>query len=1192
MCLLCCAQLPLLALCNASTASASQNVHANEPPLHIMAGGEWDYPPYTFLNDAGEPTGFSVDLMQAIADETGLEVTFELTPWTQARANMESGTLDVLLDMYYSPARDTRYDFSPPHTRVNQCIFIRKGAAPIETINDLKGHSVIVVRDDLMHEYLLQKNVDAEIIVIDNLSGVMKLLSSGLYDCAVVSQLPAMYWINKLKIENLQTSGLPVINAENCFAVTEGNTRLLARIAEGLAILHKNGTYREISEKWLGILEEEGPTRRILLRALLYTGAPLLLVLAVALLWSWSLRRKVAEKTLALKQSEERIKFALEGSRDGLWDWNINTNEVFYSPRWIEMLGYTANEINGNFSEWESRVHPDDLLKVKYELRQHFEEKTQRFQSEHRMRCKDGSYKWVLDRGMAVGRDGAGAPLRLIAVMTDIDATKEAEARLSRLSDRLVLATKSARIGIWDLDLATNKIIFDEQTHQIYGVTAGEFDYDFDIFSNFLIPQDLEATRNKFQNAMETDSDLEDVFRIRHPSGEIRYIKMNATILRDAKGVPVRVAGVNRDITRRILAQKALEDSRATLDELFRDAPVGIFQTTAKGRVLQVNTEMAKIFGTETPEQATTIQDIISDFYIYSEDRLNFLAKLRKHRNVEYFECEARRRNGERIWISINARIREEMDDGDFIIDGFVQNITSRKMAQLDLERVFELSPDMISISGLQDMKYIRVNPAFTRVLGFQPEELVGQELMRFVHPDDREIVEKIHQEKISRGELVMDFEIRICTKQGGYRWLRWVINPVQELDLVFAVAHDVTENKKDRDALLDAKLQAETASMAKSEFLANMSHEIRTPLNGVMGMLHLLATTPLNEEQQEYADTAVQSCRRLTALVGDILDISRVEAGSMQIGAEPFEIREVFDSVAQLFTPPAQHKGLELHSHVAPNVPQYLVGDANRLQQILNNLVGNSIKFTENGQIRIEASCLPHGNNGYVRLLMTAADTGIGIDDSLITRLFQPFTQGEGSLTRKYQGAGLGLSITRRLIFLMGGTLAVSSENGNGATFYISMPFSVATSIPQQPVIQTNTDDTPDSLRVLVAEDDYINQLTMVKLLEKQGCRVTAVENGVNALSAYEQDTFDLIFMDIQMPGMDGMEVTRRIRAAAKQEGKPHTHIIALTAYAMATDKERFLNAGMDDYLSKPIRLDDLQTALATVRQKLVAQQ
>ncbi|HKK33155.1 MAG TPA: response regulator [Desulfomicrobiaceae bacterium] len=417
-----------------------------------------------------------------------------------------------------------------------------------------------------------------------------------------------------------------------------------------------------------------------------------------------------------------------------------------------------------------------------------------------------------------------------------------------------------------------------------------------------------------------------------------------------------------------------------------------------------------------------------------------------------------------------------------------------------------------------------------------------------------------------------------------SYRQLFNVLTDIFSLAFSNARQHD--DLKEHARTLSSLRNQAEVAARTKAEFLAQMSHEIRTPLNGILGMLQLLQQTALNEEQHEYVDIADTSTQRLTALLTDILDLSRLESGKMTLNEAPFDLREVLSDTRTLFSPLAGQHDVRLLVEHDPRIPAKLLGDAQRLRQVLFNLVGNAVKFTAKGEIRIETSLLPSQDSDRCRILFSVADTGVGIPEEKLRTLFEPFTQADVASPRQIEGTGLGLSIVMKFLQLMGTTPIVDSVPDDGTTFYFPITFSLAH--PQKKVSsQVAAPSEPQSVfpdSVLIVDDNRVNRFLLRRLLEKKGVQVFCAENGREAVDKLLDIQVELIFMDIQMPIMDGIEATRIIRTGEELKRIADIPIIALTGHAMPGDRERFLAAGMDDYLTKPLDMKQVDSAVSRI--------
>jgi two-component system sensor histidine kinase EvgS len=523
-----------------------------------------------------------------------------------------------------------------------------------------------------------------------------------------------------------------------------------------------------------------------------------------------------------------------------------------------------------------------------------------------------------------------------------------------------------------------------------------------------------------------------------------------------------------------------------------------------------------------------------------------------------------------------NAVLREEMAE--------------RERAEAERDHFFTLSLDMLCIAR-SDGYFKRVNPAFTQTLGWSVEEMLARPFLDFVHPDDHAATLREVERQVAAGDKVLLFENRYRHKDGSWRVLSWNSVP-QPGGFMYATARDITELKRLEQELLISKEQAEKASQTKSEFLANMSHELRTPLNSIIGLNRLLyEDKDLDEEYRDMVGVAYRSAENLLDIVNDILDLSKVEAGKLVLENISFSLQEVVDNIMETILPLSSEKGLVLSYHLATEDLSYFVGDPVRLGRVMMNLVSNAIKYTEKGSVTVDIKCLREGEDRAI-IECGVTDTGIGIPKDKQELIFDKFAQADSSITRRYGGTGLGLAITRQIIEIMGGEIGVESEVGKGSCFRFRIPFGTAEMRPmidkgafrrgQIARLPAEQRKKIEDVHILVAEDHLLNQIFLQKLLPRIGLgHYEIVDNGRAVLEALDKKPYDMILMDCHMPVMSGYDATKEIRDREKLNAN-HIPILAMTADAMVGTRERCLNAGMDDYISKPINPDELRHLMA----------
>jgi PAS domain S-box-containing protein len=507
---------------------------------------------------------------------------------------------------------------------------------------------------------------------------------------------------------------------------------------------------------------------------------------------------------------------------------------------------------------------------------------------------------------------------------------------------------------------------------------------------------------------------------------------------------------------------------------------------------------------------------------------------------------------------------------------------TGRQSQGLSVERLFELSRDLLCIAGI-DGRFRRVNPAFVDTLGWSEEQLLERPFFAFVHPDDLAAT-KTEVAKLAQGIPTVSFENRYRRADGGWVHLHWTSQPDTPAGLLYAIARDVGPQKRIEAELRAAKDAAEKADRMKSQFLASLSHEIRTPMNGILGMTELALERSRNPEVRDQLELVRESAEALLHLLDDLLDLARIESGNLRLEVVPFRLRRLIEGVIRPFSSQLGRRPLELRAEIDPGLAEVWVGDAGRLRQVLVNLVGNALKFTAWGEVRVEARAADH--DGRPGLELAVADTGPGIRPDRLESIFERYTQYHARAEGAPRGAGLGLAISNQLAHALGGELRVESEEGRGSTFRLWVPLEpsdeLALSDTDPGDRRTERDEVElPPLRILVAEDSPTNQAVARGFLERRGHEVTVVDTGARAVEAVAQGDFDVVLMDLEMPELDGLAATRAIREAERDGGR-RLPILAITAHALAGHRRECQAAGMDGFVTKPLRERQLFGAIA----------
>ena len=731
---------------------------------------------------------------------------------------------------------------------------------------------------------------------------------------------------------------------------------------------------------------------------------------------------------------------------------------------------------------------------------------------------------------------------------------------------------------------AESRILLDNVAHQrVLGVNTqeqvvGKTDFDF-------FPQGLAASYYADeQKILQSGTPLINREELSvNSDGNQRWLLTTKMPLRDTQGVITRIVGISHDITERKQAEKALIEERDLLSTLMDNLPDAIYFKDRRSRFIRINQTQARRFGISDPAQAVGKTDF--DFFTAEhsrpayEDEQEIIQSGQPLLGKEEKETWPDGRVG---WVSTTKmplRDQKGQISGTF---GISRDVTKQKQAEDAVlrekqyfEALFRNSPVAVSVLDSQG-KIVSINPAFEQLYGYKEDELIGTKLDTLVTTPETVEEAASYTKQSMAGSLHAIGKRR--RRDGSLVDVEIFGAPVAvrgEMAGTLAIYHDISE-------IMRAREEAEQANRAKSEFLANMSHEIRTPMNGVIGMLELALDTILTSEQGDYLQTALQSAESLLALLNDILDFSKIKSGRLELENIDFDLRNTVEDVAYTLAKRAQDKGLEMACLIHPDISSELRGDPGRIRQILVNLVGNAIKFTDQGEIVVRAEPIEEAST-YAVVHFSVQDTGIGIPLERQAAIFDQFTQADGSTTRKYGGTGLGLTISKQLVEAMGGKIGLQSTPGAGSTFWFEGKFKKQAREKKATAPLTLGPVNLTQARILVVDDNQTNRIILTKNVEALGSRADAVASGAKALESLRNavragDPYHVVLLDMQMPGMDGEQTARAIKSDPAMH---HVKIIILTSMGQRGDAVRLEALGCSGYLLKPVKQQMLFDAI-----------
>jgi PAS domain S-box-containing protein len=911
-----------------------------------------------------------------------------------------------------------------------------------------------------------------------------------------------------------------------------------------------------------------------------------------------------------LKKFEDRWQFAIEGSNDGIWDWNILTDDVFYSNRLKEMIGYGPDELKGKLSEWQSRIHPDDIEPLMFRLQQHFNRETPDYSAEHRLLCRDGSWKWILDRGKVLQWTAEGKPSRMVGTHTDITELKNTEETIRKSEEKFrIVADNAYNWEFWE-GADGRWIHHSPSCRKITGYSADEFLNNNSLLLKIIHPDDRQSYLDHHKEKRINQTQGRHYFRIITKEGETRDIEHVCQAVFDGTKSFKGIRGSNIDVTERKIAEKQLRESEVQYRNLANSGSALIW-TSGTDKLCNYFNETWLRFTGRTLEQELQ-NGWAEGVHPDDADRCieTYLSAFDKQIPFE-MEYRLRHASGGYRWL-VDLGTPNFNSTGEFIgYIGHCFDISERKLiedTQTFLlgcglpgtgEDFFEslarylsekLSMEYVCIDRLEGDGLMAQTVAIYNNGGFETNVLYAlkdtpcgevvdrsvccyQHGVRHLFPNDSALQELNAESYIgttlpdSKGKAIGLIAIighQPLHDEGKAETVLKLVAPRAAGELERREAENAL--KETLEQLFRAKEKAEESDRLKSAFLANMSHEIRTPMNGILGFSELLKEPGLNSsQQQEYIRIIEKSGARMLNIINDIVDISKIEAGLMKLDIQESDLNEQIGYIYTFFKPEVEAKGMKLFfKKPLPVKDAILKTDREKVYAILTNLVKNAIKYSEEGTIEI--GCDKKGD--LVEFFVK--DTGIGIPKERHLAIFERFVQADIEDRAARQGAGLGLAITKTYVEMLGGKIWVESQEGIGSSFYFTLPANIEPvfeNVFQQiaPAAKTNQ---VRKLKILIAEDDEVSKILIDLTIKMFGDEILKVRTGVEAVEiCRNHPDIDLILMDVQMPEMSGYEATRQIR-----KFNNHVIIIAQTAYGLSGDREKAIESGCNDYIAKPV--------------------
>jgi PAS domain S-box-containing protein len=881
----------------------------------------------------------------------------------------------------------------------------------------------------------------------------------------------------------------------------------------------------------------------------------------------------------ALRESEERLRLAQSGAHVGIWDWHLGSGKLEWTLELEQLYGFSPGTFPGNYAAFRDCVHPDDLAKVERQ-RDAAVAAHRDFDFDFRVRLPSGETRWVNSKGAAI-YDTAGNPERMFGVNVDITARKQAEAALRESEARLRRAQEIAHLGSWELDLVRDRLSWSDEVYRIFGLAPREFGATYEAFLDCVHSEDRQRVDDAYAGSLRENRDTYEIEHrvVRKDNGAIRIVHEKCEHFRDAAGQIIRSVGMVHDITERKQAEAALRLSEERFRKVFESSSDCILVWDRQCNYLYANQAAIDHVGT-TRDQV--IGKNIRDGLGHIPDFMHlWMARVEQaFATGEPFRVEDSVPVGGRL-VHSESQVSPIRDASGqvFAVSVVYRDVTERKQTEEALRRsnsfnqsIIDSSSDCIKILNM-DGRLQYMSPGGQHLLGIKDiATYLNVPYEEFWKGSDREAVIEVVQ-KAKQGQSG-SFQGFCPTANGTPKWWDVCISPVLGADgrpeRLLAVSRDITERVQLESELQQRNKELAQEARRKDEFLAMLAHELRNPLAPIRNAVHLLRLIGPAEPRLEQArDMIDRQVAHMVRLIDDLLDVSRITRGKISLRKERLDLAEVVAQAAEVAGPLLTRKRQAFTLSCAPE-PIEVEADPARLVQVIANLLNNAAKFTEpGGSITLSTERCNDDACGTAAVIRVR-DTGVGIAPELLPYIFDLFVQGETSLDRTEGGLGIGLTLVRHLVEQHGGRIeARSAGRGCGSEFVVTWPAAPPALAATARAAAVESAEPGRRLRILVVEDNLDAAESFVTLLQLQGHEIRAAQSGLTALEVASSFVADVAFIDLGLPGMDGYEVARRLRAIP---GFQATVLVALTGYGQDEDKRRSLDAGFDHHLTKPV--------------------